>query len=423
MLFLIRRGYFMATLIFVQLLTVSCLCSANNISVFFEDPLMVSRDSITIDFSKYKQCGEYVINDTLDLNQKTLYLPADIQLVMKKGLFKNGCVVGNNTHLKYEGAAFDRVHIKGSWLVPIIKSEMFVDLSYDNALKDVFALASSFTKNKIIVGRGDYYLTALYNSDRCLNITNNTEVVIDGNIYLQPNDFANYGILSVYGEKITIKGKGCIVGDKKTHTGKNGEWGMGLYIEGGNFITVKGLTIKDCWGDCIYITGNSNNVIIDNCILDNGRRQGISVISAQNVTIKNSRIQNIEGTKPEYAIDIEPNKNCFVKNVQIKNVIIDKCKGGIASYGAAEGAKIDTVIVKKCRINKTTRCPINLTSTKYVRVESCQINCGPTELALNFEDVENLNIYRIDVGGKRILDKQGVGNNVKISNVEYYIFK
>ena len=141
------------------------------------------------------------------------------------------------------------------------------------------------------------------------------------------------------------------------------------------------------------------------------------------MTIKNSKIQNIEGTKPEYAIDIEPNKNCSVKNVQIKNVKIENCKGGIASYGAAEEAKIDSIIVNNCSIDKTTRCPINLTSTRFVRVENSQINRGPKELALNFEDVESLFISRIKVDGKRINGNKSIGKNVKISNVEQYFFK
>lgn len=421
---LIRRDYFVVTLVFVQFLMISCQCSANSTRIVFDDPLKVSSDSVIIDLSKYKHCGEYVINDTLNLHHKTLYLPADIKIVIKKGLVKNGCVVGNNTHLKYKDVVFDRVHIKGTWTVPIIKSEMFKDLSYDNALKDVFALASPSARNKIYIGGGDYYLNALNNSDNCIGITSNADVVIDGNIYLRSNGFASYRILYLCGNNISIKGKGCIVGDKMSHSGNTGEWGMGLYIDGGKNISIKGITIKDCWGDCIYITGKCKNVVVDNCLLDNGRRQGISVVSAYNVTIKNCTIQNVEGTKPEYGIDIEPNKDCFVRNVLINEVTIKNCKGGIASYGAAEGAMIDTVIIRSCSIDKTTRCPINLTSTKYVQIESSQINHGPKELALNFENVEKLKLSHITLDGKMIERNNDKNKRVRIyDNVKQYTIK
>ncbi len=411
--------------IFVLLLLAGCNCNANNSINYIENPFGYSDEPIIMDFTPFLKDGVYVIKDTIDLKGRTLVLPENIILRIDGGLFKNGVLFGNNTTLNYKrkSVVFDRVNIKGTWIIGVIRSTMFSDLSYDNALKDVIALTNSAVRNRVFINKGIYKVSVYSNSAVCLPLTSNTDLQLDGDVFLTPNRYSNYSIIETRGSNIRIKGAGSLCGDKQKHLANEGEWGMGVFVRGGANISIKGITIKDCWGDCIYITDDATNVIVEDCLMDNGRRQGISVISAQNVTIKNSRIQNIEGTKPEYAIDIEPNKNCFVRNVQIKNVTIKNCKGGIASYGAAEGAKIDTVIIKNCIIDKTTRCPINLSSTRYVRVDGSQINRGPKELALNFEDVERLSISRIDVDGKRINSKDNAGNNVKFNNVEHYIFK
>ena len=411
--------------IFVLLLLAGCNCNANNSINYIENPFGYSDEPIIMDFTPFLKDGVYVIKDTIDLKGRTLVLPENIILRIDGGLFKNGVLFGNNTTLNYKrkSVVFDRVNIKGTWIIGVIRSTMFSDLSYDNALKDVIALTNSAVRNRVFIDKGIYKVNVYSNSDVCLPLTSNTDLQLDGDVFLTPNIYSNYSIIETRGSNIRIKGKGAICGDKQKHLANEGEWGMGVFVRGGTNISIKGITIKDCWGDCIYITGDAANVIVEDCLIDNGRRQGISVIYAQNVTIKNSKIQNIEGTKPEYAIDIEPNKNCFVNNVQIKNVIIENCKGGIASYGAAEGAKIDSIIVKNCSINKTTRCPINLTITRYVRVENSQINRGPKELALNFEDVKSLIISRIEVDGKRISGNKNIGKNVKINNVDQYVFK
>ncbi|MBP1744949.1 MAG: pectate lyase superfamily protein, partial [Firmicutes bacterium] len=61
--------------------------------------------------------------------------------------------------------------------------------------------------------------------------------------------------------------------------------------------------------------------LIENVYLDNNRRQGITVISAKNLTIKNSIITNTNGTNPYSGINFEPNFNTeFMTNVVVQNV-------------------------------------------------------------------------------------------------------
>lgn len=406
--------------VLVFYLLTSCNCNACVQSNGYVDPLGYSDDKVGIDLSCYLENGVYVIRDTIDLRGNTFELPRNSKFRMQKGAFKNGVLIGNNTELSYscDKVVFNRVHIKGIWIVPKIRSSMFSDLSYDNALKDVIALTNPRVENKVIISKGEYRVTARENSDICLLLTDNTELQLDGNVVLTPNSFTSYSIIQTNGNNIIIKGKGTICGDKDNHRDSKGEWGMGLYIRGGSNLRIKDLVIKDCWGDCIYITGNADKVVVKDCIVENGRRQGISIISAHNVVIKDCQIKNVSGTKPEYAIDIEPNKGNTVKKVVIDNVHIVNCRGGIASYGGAEGSLVDSVIIRNSDINITDRCPINLTNTSYVDVKNNQIRNSKTKLSVNLADVDYAIINNIRVD-KRKLDSTKISDGfIKIKNVK-----
>ena len=98
-------------------------------------------------------------------------------------------------------------------------------------------------------------------------------------------------------------------------------------IVNGTNINVYGLRLKKAGGDGITISGSNNetissNVIIDNCIIDNNRRNGISAIGGiKGCTIKNCTITNTSGTNPQYAIDLES----WQDGVYNEDIFIDKC--------------------------------------------------------------------------------------------------
>ncbi len=223
----------------------------------------------------------------LDLEGKTYQIPKGVTIRQKGGVIKNGALIGNRTKLISKKAIFDKVTIKGTWSVEVISTNLFKDLNYINSLRDVVALASPTVTNHIFIEKGNYIFSLDSKNKRGITIPSNTSIQIDGNISITPNDLDYYEILNAKGENITISGKGCIIGDKFQHTGTKGEWGMGIFIRGKN-ICVRNLTINDCWGDCIYVGGNSRFVHIDNCL-----------------------IKNVHGTAPQYAIDMEPNKGGY----------------------------------------------------------------------------------------------------------------
>jgi hypothetical protein len=100
---------------------------------------------------------------------------------------------------------------------------------------------------------------------------------------------------------------------------------VGLY--GPNGMEIVGLTIENAGGDGIYLGANgaasSQNILIQDVVIDNAYRNGISIIHADNVTIDNVVIANTSGNAPQAGIDFEPNTTTQgIENVVIRDSII-----------------------------------------------------------------------------------------------------
>ena len=321
----------------------------------------------------FKEGMTTVIKNVVDMNGENLVLPKNVTLKFEKGgCLRNGKITADNTSIAgYKQDIFDGVEIAGVWNVKFISTAMFKSHSRLNSLQNVFALASEKVDNVITVPEGIYEVAASSNGSTILGVPSNTEVIINGTIAMHPNDFTNYYIVELKGENIQLHGKGEIVGDKHTHTGTKGEWGMGVLLTQCKNVDVYDLTIRNCWGDCIYIGSQSTDVRINNCTLDHGRRQGISITSAGNVLIENCVISNVGGTAPEYAIDVEPNKNDIVESVIIRNVTSIDCKGGILTWGGAENCSINNVELYDCYVKGATKPDYSFNTSNVVRVVNC----------------------------------------------------
>ena len=105
------------------------------------------------------------------------------------------------------------------------------------------------------------------------------------------------------------------------------EWRMTLSIRGSKNVDVFGLTLKDSGGDGIYVDGGkerrySENVHLRDIICNNHYRQGISVISAENLSVENCEFSNTWGTPPASGVDIEPD----LADQRVKNVVFSGCR-------------------------------------------------------------------------------------------------
>lgn len=323
----------------------------------------------------FKEGKTTTIKNVVDMKGEELVLPKNVTLKFKKGgSLKNGSVKADNTSIVgYKQGIFDDVKIGGEWNVKYIRTDMFKNLSQLNSLQNVFALASEKTDNVILIEEGTYKVAAKRNGETILSVHSNTEVIINGSITMQPNGFTNYYIVGLKGENIQLHGKGTIVGDKHTHIRTTGEWGMGVNLARCKNVDICDLTIRDCWGDCIYIGTHSQNVLVEKCHLVHGRRQGISVTSGNKIILRDLKITNVGGTSPEYGIDIEPNKDELVNDVLIDNVTIDKCRGGILVYGKAKGAIVGNVTIKNCNISNTSKLPISVKKCESVKISGCTL--------------------------------------------------
>lgn len=150
-------------------------------------------------------------------------------------------------------------------------------------------------------------------------------------LMLIPNNKEFYAILNISNVKnVTVKNP-RIIGDKDTHSGKKGEWGMGIYIDGSQNINILSANISDCWGDGIYIGGNVNaenkNIIVKDSKISDCRRNGISITHGNYIHIENTKISDISGTAPMAGIDIEPNNSkSTINNIYLNNITTSNVK-------------------------------------------------------------------------------------------------
>lgn len=151
-------------------------------------------------------------------------------------------------------------------------------------------------------------------------------------IKLKPTNLGSYKIFNIQGVKDINLINLTIVGDKETHTGIDGEWGHGLNISNSENILLHNLTVKDCWGDNVYIGGSgydsrSRNIRFTGLTkLLNGRRQGMSVINVDGLDIDDLLIDTVNGTAPSAGLNFEPNnENETLSNIRIKRVRTRNC--------------------------------------------------------------------------------------------------
>ncbi|PJJ75650.1 hypothetical protein BXY57_1231 [Thermoflavifilum aggregans] len=173
-------------------------------------------------------------------------------------------------------------------------------------------------------------------NDQGLTIYDNQEIYFPPGsmIQLMPSNKTNYEILRVHNVNHVEIFNPTISGDKNQHLGQGGEWGMGISILGATDVWVYHPRIENCWGDGIYI-GDANipyskNVYISGGVIANNRRNGISVIGADSLTIDSTMISKNTGTWPKGGIDIEPNTpRNVINHILVSHVYTKDNYGGI----------------------------------------------------------------------------------------------
>ncbi len=181
------------------------------------------------------------------------------------------------------------------------------------------------------------------------------------------------------------------------------EWRHLISLRGASDVVISGLVLKASGGDGIYVStgagqGGCRNVIIDNVTCDDHHRQGISIISAENLLVKNSRFRNTRGTPPQCGVDIEPNTN----RDHVINNVFENCEfsgnaaSGILLHLAALNAdsKPVSITFRNCRSygNASDGIALYMSSTTPVKgrvlIENCEVgnNQGGALVISNQQD-------------------------------------
>ena len=144
-------------------------------------------------------------------------------------------------------------------------------------------------------------------------------------IRLKGSSVTNYNMLHIYSATNVTLYNPVIVGDRNSHIGTTGEFGMGIAIRGSSNITIYSPKVSYCWGDGIYIGQTQNltickNIVIKDAYLYKNRRDGISIIGVDGLLLDNIYAGYTDGTKPWCGINFEPdNASCELKNIRVNN--------------------------------------------------------------------------------------------------------
>ncbi len=179
--------------------------------------------------------------------------------------------------------------------------------------------------NKVVVPPGTYLVGEATNDAYAAGIDLQGDMTFelsDGAVLqMAPSDRWNYCVINVDGNSnITIRG-GEVMGDRDLHDYGNPEQtghdeGHGVCVWSGvDRVLIEDMQLHELTGDGVLIVGvkaqdgtpekpTTNVTIRDNDIHHN-RRQGVSIVGGHNIVVEGNKIHHIEGTSPEFGIDIE----------------------------------------------------------------------------------------------------------------------
>ena len=136
---------------------------------------------------------------------------------------------------------------------------------------------------------------------------------------------------------------GIIEGDRDRHTDEYGEWAHGVRINNSNNVVIEKVTSRNNWGDGFYIgkraTSNTatENITFHQVRAEHNRRQGLSITYGKNIKVLKSVFKDTDGTDPRAGIDIEPNLNEQVSNVEVRGNIFTGNRYGLVASNHMHG--------------------------------------------------------------------------------------
>lgn len=231
-------------------------------------------------------------------------------------------------------------------------------------------------------------------NEKGLKVRSNQILIFPSNskLVMKPSSKSRYALILVQEVQNVKIYNVKMEGDRYKHLSKDGEWGIGIRVFGAKDVKIVNPVIEKMWGDGIYIGGprgkESKTVDIYNAVLDNNRRNAISITSGDGVNIYNSLCANSNGNLPKGGIDIEPNSNeNVIDNIHIINAVAfrNPVYGIVLSLGHLVGEKPKTV-------NITIENPIIIGSKFGITAPSLKSGFRKSQVK-GIVNINNANIY------------------------------
>lgn len=258
-----------------------------------------------------------------------------------------------------------------------------------------------------------------------IELVGNKEIVFEPGVEIVAKRGAFRGkgdslFTAVNQENLTLIGNGATLRmwreDYAQPPYEKAEWRHCLSLRGCRNVTVQGLRLCNSGGDGIYLGAGkggepNRDIVIRDVVCDRNYRQGISVITAQNLLVENVVLRNTEGTPPQAGIDFEPNRPTEVLiDCTMRNCLIENNRGyAVHLYAGAMDANSQPISIRleNCRTAGT-----NAGSLSIVTKNSTE------EAVTGVFEVVNCRFEEFGTAGILIRSKPAKGLKVLVKDCE-----
>jgi len=162
-------------------------------------------------------------------------------------------------------------------------------------------------------------------------------------------------VLKIYKIKNVKIYNPTIEGSKFSRERQEGEWSAGFAIYGADNVEIYNVKIYNTYGDGIIFGDHCKNIKVQGGWIDQARRDGISIVSGENVIIKDLLISNTNGTLPMCGIQVEPNfPSDFVDNITINNITGYNNRNTTLNFNVSPMNQKNDAYKRTIRINANT---------------------------------------------------------------------
>jgi hypothetical protein len=180
-----------------------------------------------------------------------------------------------------------------------------------------------------------------YGQDGTITLSGRNGLVIDGQgaefRALTAGDSHRANWRFVGGSNLTVQNLAVRGSDPQGAYDPAVEWQHGFSVEGVQRMTLSGVQARETWGDGIDLyrsayspacgddASSARNVIVDGATLERNGRQGLAVVDAEQVTLRNSTV----GPVAWWGVDLETDDTCDIA----RDITVDHNSFGANRYG------------------------------------------------------------------------------------------